>query len=95
MCCFYLVFGKIYTVFSLKWGYISAILIFEIGSAVCATAPNSTALIIWRAIAGLGCSGLASEALIILGNSVPLHRRPIYAGIIGSMFGIAGYVGRL
>jgi MFS family permease len=93
MCCFQLVFGKIYTVFSLKWGYISAILIFEIGSAVCATAPNSTALIIGRAIAGLGCAGLASGALIILANSVPLNRRPIYAGIIGSMFGIASVCG--
>jgi MFS family permease len=93
MCCFQLVFGKIYTIFSLKWGYISAIVIFEIGSAVCATAPDSTALIVGRAIAGLGCSGLASGALIILANSLPLRRRPIYAGIIGSMFGIANVCG--
>lgn len=77
----------------MKWGYISAIIIFEVGSAICGSAPNSTVLIIGRATAGLGSAGLASGALVILANSVPLQRRPAIGGMIGSMFGIANVCG--
>lgn len=49
-CAFQLFFGKLYTFFSIKWVYLIAIGIFEIGSAVCGAAPNSTALIIGRAV---------------------------------------------
>lgn len=35
-------------------------------SLVCATAPNSTALIVGRAIAGIGVGGLFSGAIVIL-----------------------------
>ncbi|EHK99542.1 putative HC-toxin efflux carrier TOXA [Glarea lozoyensis 74030] len=44
----------------------TAIAIFEIGSLVCATAPTSTALIVGRAVAGLGVGGLFSGAINIL-----------------------------
>ena len=46
--------GKAYKYFSLRAVYVLAILIFEIGSLVCALAPHSTALIIGRAVQGLG-----------------------------------------
>ena len=49
-CAFQLFFGKLYTFLSIKWIYIIAIAIFEIGSAVCGAAPNSPALIIGRAV---------------------------------------------
>lgn len=49
-CAFQLFFGKLYTFYSIKWVYLIAIGIFEIGSAVCGAAPNSTALIIGRAV---------------------------------------------
>lgn len=49
-CAFQLFFGKLYTFYSIKWVYLTAIGIFEIGSAVCGAAPNSTALIIGRAV---------------------------------------------
>ena len=77
-CAFQLLFGKLYTYFSLKWIYLSCLFIFEVGSAVCGSAPNSTALIIGRAVAGLGCAGLFSGALLIVANTVPLHKRPTY-----------------
>lgn len=93
MSCFQLPVGQLYSLFSLKWIYIGAIFVFEIGSAICGSAPNSTAFIFGRAIAGLGCSGLVSGALTILANSVPLRKRPIFAGIIGSMFAVASVCG--
>lgn len=49
-CAFQLFFGKLYTFYSIKWVYLTAIGVFEVGSAVCGAAPNSTALIIGRAV---------------------------------------------
>ncbi|CAK5272610.1 unnamed protein product [Mycena citricolor] len=90
-----LLFGKFYTFMPVKWVFITAIVIFEIGSAICGAAPNSNALIIGRAIAGLGSAGIFSGAMIIIANTVPLAKRPMYTGIIGGTFGIASVAGPL
>lgn len=50
MCAFQLIFGRVYTYYSPKWVLLWSILLFEIGSAVCGSAPNSIAFIIGRAI---------------------------------------------
>lgn len=94
-CAFQLFFGKLYTFFSIKWIYLTALVIFEIGSAVCGAAPNSTALIIGRAVAGLGSAGIFSGAILIVANTVPLRQRPTYMGLIGGMYGIASVAGPL
>jgi MFS family permease len=62
---FQLLFGKFYTFFSIKYVYLTAIGIFELGSLICGIAPNSIALILGRAIAGLGSAGIFSGALIV------------------------------
>ncbi|KAJ9231599.1 hypothetical protein DTO169E5_7921 [Paecilomyces variotii] len=94
-CAFQLLFGKIYSFYNPKWVFLSAVLIFEIGSAICGAAPNSTALIIGRAIAGLGSSGIFGGSVIITFFTVPLHQRPIYTGIAGVIFALASSVGPL
>ncbi|KAJ6615514.1 major facilitator superfamily domain-containing protein [Mycena sp. CBHHK59/15] len=92
---FQLMFGKFYSFLSIKWVYITAISIFELGSFVCGIAPASKALIIGRAIAGVGSAGIFSGALIIVANVVPLRNRPLYTGLVGSMYGIASVAGPL
>ncbi|ERF75088.1 hypothetical protein EPUS_04870 [Endocarpon pusillum Z07020] len=94
-CAFTLLWGKLYTFFSLKWGYLIAIFIFEVGSVICGAAPSSVALIIGRAVAGVGAAGIFTGALIIIAYTVPLIKRPIYTGIIGAMYGIASVAGPL
>ena len=94
-CAFQLLFGKFYSFFSIKWVYLSAIAIFELGSLVCGAAPTSVALIIGRAVAGIGSAGIFSGALVIVAYTVPLIKRPIYTGIIGAMYGIASVAGPL
>jgi len=94
-CAFQLFFGKLYTFLSIKWVYLTAIVIFEIGSAVCGAAPNSPALIVGRAVAGLGSAGIFSGAVLIVSNTVPLKKRPTYMGMIGGMYGIASVAGPL
>lgn len=46
-------YGAIYKYFNVKWCYLAAIFIFEIGSLISAVAPSSKALIVGRAIAGV------------------------------------------
>jgi MFS family permease len=92
---FQLLFGKFYTFFSIKLVYLIAIGIFELGSLVCGVAPNSNALIVGRAIAGVGSAGVFSGALIIVAYSVPLQKRPMFSGFIGAMYGIASVAGPL
>lgn len=94
-CSFQLFFGKLYTLLPLKWTFVGAVLIFEIGSAICGASPNSVALIIGRAIAGIGGAGIFSGALIIVAKSVPLSKRPAFTGILGAVWGIASVVGPL
>lgn len=94
-CAVTLPFGKIYTYCSTKWTYIVALALFEIGSLVCAVTPTSKGLILGRAIAGIGSGGLSPGALLVLANSLPLHRRALYFGIIGSTSGIATVTGPL
>ncbi|KAF2015868.1 MFS general substrate transporter [Aaosphaeria arxii CBS 175.79] len=94
-CATQLIYGKLYTFYSIKWVYISALFIFELGSLICGVAPNSTALIIGRAIAGVGAAGIFSGAILIIASTVPLRQRPTYMGMIGGMYGIASVAGPL
>lgn len=76
-CALQLFFGKLYSYFSIKWTYLIAIAIFELGSLICGAAPNSPALIVGRAIAGVGSAGIFSGAILIIANTVPLAKRPL------------------
>ncbi|KAL1838443.1 hypothetical protein VTJ49DRAFT_2666 [Mycothermus thermophilus] len=87
--------GKVFKYFPLKWSFLMAIFIFEVGSLICGVAPNSTALIVGRAIAGVGAAGIASGAYTIIGFSAPPKKRPVFTGIIGTAYGIAAVVGPL
>ena len=94
-CAFQLLFGKLYSQFSVKWVFLTALATFEVGSLICGVAPNSVALIVGRAIAGLGAGGIFSGAQIICAYTVPLEKRSIYTGLIAGTYGIASVIGPL
>ena len=95
MCAFQLIFGRVYTFYSPKWVFLGCIGLFELGSAVCGAAPNSVALIIGRAIAGCGASGISSGTIVIVMYTVPLEKRPVFQGLISAVFGVASVIGPL
>ncbi|KAL6712840.1 hypothetical protein ACLMJK_009552 [Lecanora helva] len=94
-CSFQLLFGKLYAIASVKLVYLVALAILELGSIICATAPNSIAFIIGRAIAGLGAGGILSGVLTILSNSVPREKLALPNGLVGAVSGIAFICGPL
>jgi MFS family permease len=75
--------------------------IFELGSLICGVANSSKMLIVGRAIAGIGSSGILNGAFTIIAACVPLVKRPgtfhwlvynysivnIVPALIGSMMG--------
>ncbi|MCJ1438876.1 hypothetical protein MMC27_008266 [Xylographa pallens] len=87
--------GKAYKYFPLKTTFLISIFIFELGSLICGVAPTSTALIVGRAIAGLGAAGIGSGTYTIIAFSAGPKRRPMFTGIIGTAYGIAAVIGPL
>ncbi|KAM3073540.1 hypothetical protein ACMFMG_004566 [Clarireedia jacksonii] len=92
-CAFQIFWGRLYTFYDLKTIYITAIGIFELGSLLCAVAPTSTAFIVGRAFAGVGAGGIFTGSFVSIAFSVPLAKRPIYASILGTVYGFASVLG--
>ncbi|KAJ5672711.1 MFS general substrate transporter [Penicillium longicatenatum] len=76
--------GKLYARFNVKYTYIAFIVLFELGSLVCGVSTSSNMFIVGRAIAGMGSSGIQNGAMTILSASIPLEKRALYFGIVGS-----------
>ncbi|KAJ4859019.1 major facilitator superfamily domain-containing protein [Trichoderma breve] len=87
--------GKFYKYFPIKLWFLVAVLIFEVGSLICGVAQNPTALIVGRAIAGLGGSGVLVGVYTILGLAAPPEKRPQLLGFTGATYGIAAVLGPL
>ncbi|UNI21921.1 hypothetical protein JDV02_007866 [Purpureocillium takamizusanense] len=92
---FQLVFGRIYRFYSLRWTFLTCIIIFEVGSALCGAAPNSPVFIVGRSIAGLGSAGIMTGSMLIVIPMVPLHKRPMFQSMFGLVFGISSVAGPL
>jgi MFS family permease len=70
-------------------------LIFEVGSLICGVAQDPTTLIVGRAIAGLGGSGVAVGVFTVLGFAASPEKRPQLLGFTGATYGIAAVLGPL
>jgi MFS family permease len=81
--------GKMYKFFNVKSTYLASILIFELGSVLCAIAPRSEVLILGRAIAGVGAAGVLQGAFGTISYIAPLEKRPACIGAVASTFGIS------
>lgn len=91
-CAFQLPFGRAYALLDSKWTFMVAVVVFEIGTAICGAAPTSFALIFGRAIAGIGGAGIFSGTFIIIAEIIPLRKRSLFAGLIGAVFAVASVI---
>ena len=87
--------GKAFKYFPLKAAFVTTTVAFEVGSLICGAAPNATALIVGRAIAGMGGAGIATGGTTIVAFCAPPEKRPILMGLIGVTYALAAAAGPL
>lgn len=85
--------GKAYGLFDIKYVYLLNIVLFEGGSALCGAAPNMTALILGRVIAGIGGSGIYSGTLTYISLLTNMGERPAYLAGSTVVWGIGSVLG--
>lgn len=71
----------------------AALVIFGLGSIVCAVAPSSNVFIFGRSIQGIGGAGIMSGGLNIVADLAPQEKRPMYLALIASVYAFAGAAG--
>ena len=76
-----------YGIFETKKLFISAVLVFEVGSAVSGAAPNMDTLIVGRVICGVGGNGLYIGAMNIISAFTSAKERPLYFSFFGITWG--------
>ncbi|KAF5552099.1 major facilitator superfamily transporter [Fusarium phyllophilum] len=89
VCAFQFIFGKVYKLFSVKRIFLMSNVISIVGSVLSGAAVSSTMLVVGRAVAGLGSAGLFAGSFIIVVQSTPLRRRPVFLGVLGAAEGLA------
>lgn len=82
-----------YGQFDAKILYLLNVLTFEVGSAVCGAAPTINALIVGRAICGLGGAGMYCGVMTLLSVTTTEHERPTYIGMTGLTWGAGTVLG--
>jgi EmrB/QacA subfamily drug resistance transporter len=79
-------YGKLADIHGRRVMMLTAIVIFVAGSVACALAPGMTALVLGRAVQGLGGGGLMALAQTIIADIVSPRERGRYQGYIGAVF---------
>ncbi|KAH7025133.1 major facilitator superfamily domain-containing protein [Microdochium trichocladiopsis] len=87
--------GKLFRYIPLKTAYLAAFFVFELGSLICGVAPNADALIVGRAIAGLGVGGMLTGCLMMITYAMPPATRPMGFSSVVTGYGIAAALGPL
>jgi EmrB/QacA subfamily drug resistance transporter len=86
-------YGKLSDIYGRKPFFVTAIVIFIVGSIACTFANSMYMLAAFRAFQGLGAGGLMSLALAIIGDVVPPRERAKYQGYFLAVFGSASVLG--
>ncbi|KAF7860819.1 hypothetical protein EAF04_008337 [Stromatinia cepivora] len=86
-------FGKVYTYFDMKIVFLCALVGFEVGSIICATAQSSPIFILGRVVAGSSAAAIQGGGMIIIALSIPLHKVSLFLGTLTSMTAVAGLTG--
>ncbi|KAH7310894.1 major facilitator superfamily domain-containing protein [Stachybotrys elegans] len=83
-----LIWGQIFAHFDGKILFISSVIIFEAGSAICGAAPSLDALIVGRAVCGVGGMGIYLGTLNMVSVLTTEQERPAYLGLVGLTWGV-------
>jgi multidrug resistance protein len=89
------IYAKLSDVFGRKPILLLGIGLFLVGSILCAAAWNMLALIIFRAVQGLGAGAVQPTAMTIVGDIYTLAERAKVQGYLASVWAISSVVGPL
>jgi EmrB/QacA subfamily drug resistance transporter len=87
------IYGKLADIFGRKPVMLFGIGLFLTGSILCGTAWSMLALIIFRALQGLGAGAIQPMAMTIAGDIYTLEERGRVQGYLASVWGISAVVG--
>lgn len=87
--------GQLSIIFGRKYCMIACVLLFELGSVVCAVANNMNTLIGGRVLAGVGASGVQGLAFIIASEITPINKRPFTFAILSLIMSVSVVTGPL
>jgi EmrB/QacA subfamily drug resistance transporter len=86
-------YGKLSDIHGRRVALLVGVLTFTVGSIACALAPNMPALIVARAVQGLGGGGLIAVPQTIVGDVIPPRERGRYQGYLASTYAVSSLSG--
>jgi len=89
------IFGKLADLFSKRRLMLTGIATFLLGSMLCGAAQSMEAMIVFRAIQGLGGGAIYALSFIVVGVLYPAEMRAKVQGFISGIWGIASILGPL
>jgi len=85
--------GKLADLFGRRTIYVTGLIIFMVGSALCGVTDNMTELIIFRGLQGIGGGVMMPMAMIIIGDMFTGKQRAKWQGVFGAIFGLSSIAG--
>ncbi|KAH5303795.1 hypothetical protein HBI12_177270 [Parastagonospora nodorum] len=87
--------GKVYKYLDIKYAYLASIACYLVASIVGGTARNSNAVIVGRALQGLGACGTLGGSLLVINYVASPSKRPVLIGVWMGIFMISTIIGPL
>ncbi|MBI4564940.1 MAG: MFS transporter [Planctomycetes bacterium] len=87
------IFGRLSDLYGRRVFHFAGILLFLVGSVLCAFSTSMPALVLFRGIQGIGAGALMPLSFTMIADLYPLEQRARMQGAISGVWGVAALVG--